>query len=472
MRILQSIKKVITATLIVLLITTTFPATGRSFTIGEEKELGEKLLYTVRASFPIIDEPDLHQYINQIGLDVLDVAGIQYFDYHFYIVESNQFNAFAAPSGLIFFYTNLIESMNSEDELISVIAHEIGHVVRRHLASRMKKGTFINIASFGAALAALALGGGAVSSGLFASSMAAGQSAQLYFSRQDEAEADLLAYKWMQDLHRDTDGQKRMLQTMRRITRYRSEQIPQYLLTHPDPEARLDYVESLIAADQNYHVTIDERKNFAFLRFKYRIMSLAQNNKIVKAYLAGKVSDGRASDFEEAMALYGLSQLDRQENNYSRSLSRLEEVIKTFPEEWILQVDKANILAENGDYQKAQQILEPVYHKHPTDAYVTFSLGKVSSKLGQKDKAIELFSDVAYGFAEFSEVYYEIGKILSEQGKTLEARYYLGKYNLYEGQLKLAEANFKQTASKSEAGSKMKQDSEEMIALIERLKKK
>ena len=233
------------------------PAMG--FTVGEEKEVGEKLLYTVRASFPLLDDPDLHQYINQIGHEVLDVAGIQFFDYHFYIVESSQFNAFAAPSGLIFFYSKLIESMNSEDELISVMAHEVGHVVRRHLASRMKKGKVINFASMGAALAAIALGGGAAAQGLLAGSIAAGQSAQLHFSRQDEIEADLLAYQWMQDMHRDTVGQKKMLQTMRRITRYRTGQIPQYLLTHPDPEARLDYVSSLIAADQDYKVDTSSR---------------------------------------------------------------------------------------------------------------------------------------------------------------------------------------------------------------------
>lgn len=472
MNILQTTQKIIAATIISLLIVTTCPSTGRSFTIGEEKELGEKLLYTVRSSFPIIGDPDLHQYINQIGWEVLEVAGIQYFEYHFYIVESTQFNAFAAPSGLIFFYSNLIESMNSEDELVSVIAHEIGHVVKRHIASRIKKGAFINIASLGAALAALALGGGALTSGLLATSMAAGQSAQLYFSRQDEAEADLLAYKWMQDLHRDTDGQKRMLQTMRRITRYRSEQVPQYLLTHPDPEARLDYVESLIAADKGYHVTEDERKDFAFLRFKYRIMSLEQNTTSVKSFLAGKVSDDRSSDFEEAMALYGLAQLDRRENNFSRSLSRIETVIQTFPEKWILQVDKANILADQGDYQEARDILESVYRKYPTDTYTAFSLGKVLSKLGQKDRAIELLNDVAKDIPEFSDVYFEIGKILSELGKTVEARFYLGKYNLYEGKLKLAEANFKQTASQSKEGSTIQQDSQEMLDLIERLKKK
>ncbi len=71
-----------------LLVTTNMQA-ALAFSVGEEKEVGEKLLYAVRASFPILDDPDLHQYITDIGHEVLDVAGVQFFDYHFYIVESS-----------------------------------------------------------------------------------------------------------------------------------------------------------------------------------------------------------------------------------------------------------------------------------------------------------------------------------------------------------------------------------------------
>ena len=41
------------------------------------------------------------------------------------------------------------------------MAHEIGHIVKRHLASRMEKGKIVGMASLGMALAALAFGSGA-----------------------------------------------------------------------------------------------------------------------------------------------------------------------------------------------------------------------------------------------------------------------------------------------------------------------
>ncbi len=465
------LNKIFSSLLVVVLVVTGFSRPAAGFSVGEERELGEKLLYTVRSSFPIIDDPDLHQYITDIGREVLEVAGIQYFDYHFHIVESDQFNAFAAPSGLIFFYTKLIESMNSEDELISVMAHEVGHVVRRHLASRMKKGTVINIASLGVALAAIALSGGAAAQGLIAGSLAAGQSAQLHFSREDEIEADLLAYQWMQELNRDTDGQKKMLQTMRRITRYRSDQIPQYLLTHPNPEARLDYVESLIAADSSYSADHDESVNFAFLRFKYRLMSITDRGSAFRAYLASKVGDSRASEFEKTMALYGLSQADLRSNNFDQSLARLDKVIEALPEETILLIDKAVILAAMGDLPQARLLLEQSLRRDGASSYARYQLGSVLAKMGEPEQALEMFQAVSFETPEFSDVYFDMGRILSDLGRNTESRYNLGMYNLYEGKIKLAEANFKQVIKTADKDSDIALDSQEKLALIERLKK-
>ncbi|MCB2214636.1 M48 family metallopeptidase [Desulfofustis glycolicus] len=468
----NKIKQGITILLVVLLVHSGSLPTARAFTIGEERELGEKLLYQVRSAFPIIGDPDLHRYINDLGQEVLDVAGIQFFEYRFFIVKSKQFNAFAAPSGLIFFYTELIQSMDSEDELVSVIAHEIGHVAKRHLASRMKKGTIVNIAALGAALAAIALGGGgAASQALLTGSLAAGQSAQLYFSREDEKEADLLAYHWLKELGRNPDGQRKMLQTMRRITRYRMGQVPQYLLTHPDPEARLDYVESLIAAEGGASEAPDQTKDFSFLRFKYRIMALVEDNAAAKAYFANRLNDSRSTSFSKTMARYGLSQIFRRENNYEQALSLLNEVIATLPRQRILRVDQAIILAEQGDFEQARDLLETALREQPTDMYTAFHLAGVLEKIGELERAEYLLREVVARMPEFSSAFFDLGRILSHQGKKAEARFFLGKFNLYEGKLDLAQANFKEVIGAPQADPAIQRESEAMLELIERLKK-
>ena len=60
-----------------------------AFSVGEEKEVGEKLLSMVRKSFEVIDEPDISQYVNDLGQRILTVAGTQYFDYHFFVINNN-----------------------------------------------------------------------------------------------------------------------------------------------------------------------------------------------------------------------------------------------------------------------------------------------------------------------------------------------------------------------------------------------
>ena len=201
------------------------PVQVHGFSIGEERMVGEQLLYTIRSQFKILDDPDISQYINDLGHQVLDIVGPQYFDYHFFVVKSDQFNAFAAPSGLIFFYTGLIKTMKTEDELLSVLAHEIGHVVSRHIASRMDKQGKVTTATLLLGLASLALGNPALSQGLLTGSMAANQAISLSFSRQDEEEADRLSFGWLRAMHRNPKSMEGMLKTMRRITRYRTNKL-------------------------------------------------------------------------------------------------------------------------------------------------------------------------------------------------------------------------------------------------------
>ncbi len=442
------------------------------FTVGEERVVGEKLLYTVRQAFPIIGDPDLQLYINRIGAEVLNVAGIQFFEYHFYLVNSNQFNAFAAPSGLIFFYSNLIESMHTEDEFVSVLAHEIGHVVKRHIASRLEKGQKVTLASVGIALAAMALGGGgAGAQALMAGSLAAGQSAQLYFSRQDEMEADLLAYQWLKAMNRDPRGQRDMLRTMRKITRYRSDKLPQYLLTHPHPEVRLNYVESLLDSDPTILIDETEKKNFAFLRFKYRIMAITERGDAGKTYLHRLIGDDQRTEFEKNMAVYGLSLFDRKEKNYGRSLERLDSVIQQMPDEQILRVDKGVLLSEKGDLEGAKAILEKEIAENPFDIYASFTLADVLLKLNELERSEKLFLDVAAALPEYPGVYYKLGKIQAKRGERLRSRFNLGKYNLYRGKLDLAAANFNEVKKDVAASETMKNRCDEFLNLLRRIRK-
>lgn len=449
-----------------------FPVrTSSGFTVGEEREVGERLLYTVRSSFELLDDPDLKQYIEKLGKEVINVAGVQFFDYHFFIIKSKDFNAFAAPSGLIFFNAGLIEKVENENELVSVIAHEIGHIVKRHISSRIGKGKKISLATMGLVLASLALGGGAATEAILAGSLAAGQSAALHFSRLDEEEADLLAYDWMKKMKRHPEGQVKMLQTMRQIARYRSSMMPQYLLTHPNPEARLDYVQTLVASDREELEDFSRENNFDFLRFKYRVLSETKDSFYLREYCSSVLASSRADKLEILMAKYGLAQLDRNENNYASSLELIQEVMDGLGEKNILLVDRGIIEYESGSIEKAYSTLSQAYNADRSDMYAAYSLARVAFHMGLLDEAERLYGKVIYEIPDFEKAYFDLGKLNAARGKSAETSYYLGKYYLINGKLPLARKNLETAINDENLADELHFEAEQALDLIERLEK-
>ncbi len=445
---------------------------SQAFTVGEEREVGEQLLYQIRLAFPLLDDPDITQYINALGTEVLEVAGFQYFDYHFNIIESSQFNAFAAPSGLIFFYTGLIEQMHHEDELVSVLAHEIGHVVSRHIAKGMDKNMKLTVATSILALASIALGAGALSQALLTGSLAAGQAGNLYFSRQAEEEADLLAYGWMKKMKRNPKGQEDMLRIMRRISRYSmGNNVPQYLLTHPDPSHRLDYVQSLEAYETKELSKLGSSDDFKFLRMRYRMLSIVKDGKQLRNLLMNKLSDKSAKESEQVMVKYGLSQLDFMENNFSSSRKLLEEVIAFYSDRSILLVDLGIIELQDGHKDRALALIQNAYERNPNDHWAIFQLARVWLSLGNLQKSEKYFTELQKLTPVYSKLYYELGELKSRQGKDGESLYFLGKYYLYEGKLKLAKDRLKKALRKTTLPENQKKDIDKMLGIIERLKK-
>lgn len=442
-----------------------------AFTIGEERELGEKLLYSVRSSFELLDDPDISQYLTDLGTSVLQVAGVQFFDYHLFVINSKEFNAFAAPSGLLFFYSGLISTMNSEDEFVSVIAHEIGHVVKRHLASQVEKGKYSTLASLGLAIAALAFGG-SVAPVLFTGAIAGGQSVTLHFSRKNEEEADLLAYGWMKKLNRNPEGQAKMLETMRRIARYRSEKLPQYLTTHPNPEARLNYIESLLDIEQD-EITpnADEFNDFYFLRFKYRILSMIKDPQRLRTYFANTLANENISDVMKTMAQYGLSQVALKENDYDSSIALLDAVIEKFPEQSILKTDKGVCLYDAGDFTGAHAMLTNALRSDSSDMYATFYMAKLLSKQGNFTEAKKYFKRISNNQPDYSKVYFELGQIASNEKMTDVSNFYLGKYNLLEGRFELAASSLKKSLASESLPEKLRTEAKEILDKIKDLKK-
>ena len=442
---------------------------AHALTINEERELGEKLLSIVRAEFHLLDDPDITQYISRLGDELLKEIGSSYFDYHFFIVKDKEINAFAAPSGLIFFNAGLIEAMDDENELASVMAHEAGHIVSRHYANRLKKSGKTSIATAALILAGIAMGAGAVSEALITGAMATNASMNLKFSREDEEEADRLAYKWMKEEGRDPAAMVDMLRILRRINLYRSANLPPYLLTHPEPETRMGYVQDLLLyGNKKEYRTIDE---FAFKRFKYRILTQTKDPQTLIATYRKNIAGLEKGQPDTGMEYYGLALALAATADYGAAEKALNKVIEQYPDKAILKTDLGVIFFESGRYDEALRIFNQALAMDHECTYTKYYLARTLEETGSLDQAIRFYDELLAVQPDYANLYYRLGKISAAKGEKGVGYYYLGVYYWYEGDTKSAKWNLNEALQDLSGDDPFNAKTKSMLAKIERLEK-
>ena len=119
------------------------PVTGkkeiRLLSTKQEVALGKATAQQVVRQFGVYDDPELHEYINEVGQRLVDVSERKEITYYFTVLDTPMVNAFAAPGGFIFVTRGILKELDDEAQLAGVMAHEIGHVVYRHGAKQFEK---------------------------------------------------------------------------------------------------------------------------------------------------------------------------------------------------------------------------------------------------------------------------------------------------------------------------------------------
>src|SRR5690606_9310429 len=128
-----------------------------------ERQLGEAIMAQGRRDPTYINDPEVTQYLTTMGRKLAAYSPGTVPDVEMFGVRDPEINAFAMPGGFIGVNSGLIVSSTSESELASVLAHEIGHVVQRHIARGMTQQSqsgVVMMASMAAALLAALAGAG------------------------------------------------------------------------------------------------------------------------------------------------------------------------------------------------------------------------------------------------------------------------------------------------------------------------
>jgi len=106
----------------------------------QEVEIGKQMnTQTITRQFRLYRGAELNQYVNQIGQRLAAQSGRTQIPYTYQIVEDKSVNAFATMGGFVYITTGLMKTADNEAQLASVIGHETGHIVRRHLVNQLKE---------------------------------------------------------------------------------------------------------------------------------------------------------------------------------------------------------------------------------------------------------------------------------------------------------------------------------------------
>ncbi|MDQ6873246.1 MAG: M48 family metallopeptidase, partial [Gemmatimonadota bacterium] len=208
----------------------------------QEVQMGQEYAQQINAQLPIVQDPELNRYINVLGDSISRLTDRKDLDWHFFIVDSKEVNAFAVPGGFVYVNRGLIERADKMDEVAGVLGHEIGHVVRRHTVKQMEKQQGANVGITLACVltgvcnsqvagAAIQIGGGA----LFAR-----------FSRQDETEADQEGFNNVVRAGISPEGVVSMFRKLLEERKNRPAGVEAWFLTHPLEEDRITAVQARI----------------------------------------------------------------------------------------------------------------------------------------------------------------------------------------------------------------------------------
>jgi predicted Zn-dependent protease len=222
---------------------------GCSVSSDQEQQMGDQTAREVAAQLPIVDDPYITSYVNELGDTIASHTSRADLPWHFYIVNSHQVNAFALPGGYVYVNRGLIESADRADELAGAMGHEIGHVILRHSVKQMQEQqklgvvatlacTLTSICKSGVAQAAINIGGSALIS---------------RYSRKDELEADSEAVENVLRVNIDPEGIPALFEVLMQQRQTQPSIVEGWFSTHPLEESRIQQARRLISkkgADQ------------------------------------------------------------------------------------------------------------------------------------------------------------------------------------------------------------------------------
>ncbi len=212
--------------------------------VEQEIKLGKQLSAEIEEELTLHPSSAVQQRIAALGRQVVAAAPDRHRDMEFtfkVVDDPDTINAFALPGGWIYIYSGLLLAAESEAEVVGVLAHEVAHVTRRHIAERLATAYGVQT------LTALALGKEPAMLGQLVAGVL-GTGYLLRFSREQEIDADVTGVNYVISAGWRPHGFINFFERLGGDREAGSRRALGWISTHPMPEDRIVHVREAIEA--------------------------------------------------------------------------------------------------------------------------------------------------------------------------------------------------------------------------------
>jgi len=391
----------------------------------QERALGQHWLRVFRAQAPILDDSLSYYYTYNLIRRLAYYSEISDKRFDLLLVNNPSFNAFAVPGNVIGINTGLFHYADSEDELASVIAHELGHLSQHHYARTLenqKDDSWKNIAAILGSILVMATAGGEEGIAALTAAQAAAIGRSLQYSRVHEQEADRVGIRTMANAGMNPAAAAFMFQKLLVHSRYRKDiQQFDFLLTHPLTESRV--TDAFNQARQ--FSSQDDVDSFHFHLIKNRLYALQHRpRESIKTFQQQKETQKFPSASD-----YGLALAYLRDQQFTKAKPIIDKLYQNSPHEVIYIHLLIEYLDKTGQHEKAISTAQKHLSLHPNNLPLTKLLGKISLKsqpaIGAKALQTMINSN-EYNITP--DIWYLISELYGKAGNTIKVHLSRAEY--------------------------------------------
>lgn len=230
---------VIVSVLLMVAVACATSPTGRRqlqlFPESQMNEMGATAFLQLQEEVPVTKDPVVNQYVDCVAKAITaQLKGER--SWEVLVFNDDSANAFALPGGKIGVHTGLLKVARNQDQLATVIGHEVGHVLAGHSNERVSTSFATNAGL--QVVAALTGGSGSAEQQLAMGLLGVGAQygILLPFSRVQESEADIIGLRLMAQAGFDPRASVALWENMEKAG---GGQPPEFLSTHPSHGTRI-----------------------------------------------------------------------------------------------------------------------------------------------------------------------------------------------------------------------------------------